>query len=345
MKSNKSIHDDISKIEIKIHRFRLSGQYIWSDLDGIIGKLKVNDKYRRSKRMPKYAKQAFVRFRNRNLTVFLNPISGAIPLCVIELSYPYQVLLSDLRSKLPELNVSRAEYTIDIFFNDPKDVKKYFSLIYRSIYFPNQKQIVLHSDNELDDAIRSKNAWVYTDKMKLYERGPDDLIKNGGYWLLDDVDRIRIELKAKWRDLYPYGLNHLKLFSKNPKFYLMLKHRFGFKRFKKSLHKISDEDECYYAKDSEGHSGAFQNQYLYLKEHKSVNNISRSIEDVPELLPLYYRILSKIQKREHKWEEKYRMVNNEGISKEDELKKRTGWTTISIGEAKHEQMKDYFNSK
>jgi hypothetical protein len=264
---------------------------------------------------------------------------------VIELSYPYQVLLSDLRSKLPQLKVSRAEYTIDIFFNNPKDVKRYFQLIYRSIYFPNQKQMVLHSDNELDDAIRSKNAWVFMDKMKLYERGPDDLIKKGGYWLLDDVDRIRIELKAKWRDLYPYGLNNLKLFSKNPKFYLMLKHRFGFKRFKKSVNNISGKYECYRAKDSEGHSGAFQNQYLYLKEHKSVNNISQSIEDVPELLPLYYRILSKIQNRENKWVKKYREVNSEEISKEEKLKERTGWIAISIDEAKHEQLKDYFNSK
>ena len=241
-KLKKSILEDISKIEIKIHRFILSGPYLWSDLNRKIGKLKLNDTYSRSKRMPNYRKQAFVRFRKRSLTVFLNPTKGALPQCMIEMSYPYQILLSKLRSKLPDLKVSAAEYTIDLFFEDPEDVRKYFNLIYRYIYFPYQKELVLHSDKELDDITRDKNAWVFTKKMKLYERGPDNKIKkSGGYWLLDDVDRIRIELKAKWKDLKPYGLTSLKLFSKNPKFDLMLKDKFRFKRFKESATNLPSE--------------------------------------------------------------------------------------------------------
>lgn len=329
----KSINDDISKIKIRIHRFRLSGPYLWSDLDGKIGKLKINEVYNASERMPNYKKNAFVRFKNRNLSVFLNPKEGTLPQCIIELSYPYQKLLSNLQSELPRLKVSFAEYTIDIFFENHKNVKKYFNLIYRYIYFRNQKEMVLHSNKELDDDSRKINAWVFTDKMKLYERGPDKKINKGGYWLLNDVDRIRIELKAKWRDLNSNGLNNLELFLKNPLFTSLLKNRFKFKRFKSSVNNVPSEYDDYYVKDSKGHSGAFQNQYLYLKDRKYVKNISQSIEDVPELLPLYYRILSKIDLREKKWLQKYEEINKDRIIKEKIIKKKTKWEVISLEEA------------
>lgn len=334
-KLKKSILKDIAKIKITIHRFGLSGTYIWPALDRKIGKLKLNDKYRPSERRSNYRKHAFVRFRKRNLTVFLNPIEGAFPQCVIEMSYPYQKLLSKLRSKLPDLKVSFAEYTIDIYFENPEDVRKYFALIYRYIYLPYQKEMVLHSDKKLDDITRDKNAWVYTKNMrlKLYERGPDN---KTGYWLLDDVDRIRIEFRATWGDLNRYGLTDLKLFSKNPKFYLMLKDRFRFKRFKESANNLPSEYEAYSAKDSQGHSGSFHNQFLYLKKRNAVKNISQSTEDVPELRALYARIFDKIIRREENWEKKYREVNWKEVEKAEKFKKKTGWeTTISIEEAKH----------
>lgn len=333
-----SINEHISKIEVKIHRLRLSGNYEWDDLDGIIGKLKMNDQYIPHKRMPNYRTNAFVRFRKRNLTLFLNPMKGGIPKCIIELSYPYQILLSKLRSKLPGLHVWRAEYTIDIFFENPEHVKKYFFLIYSSIYFPYQKDMTLHSHKELDDKTRDKNAWVFTKKMKLYERGPDNKVQREGYWLLNDVDRIRIEFKANYRDLYEYGLNSLKLFSKNPLFTLMLKDRFSFKRVKESVNNLPGAHYDYPVKDVKGHAGAFQNFYLYYKSKKVVKNLSQSIEDVPELLPLYYRILHKIRQREKRWQEKYAEVNKEIIAREKKSEKNGGWKAISIEEDRQEQI-------
>jgi len=255
------------------------------------------------------------------------------------MSYPYQKLLSKLRSKLPDLKVSFAEYTIDLYFENPEDVRKYFALIYRYIYFPYQKEMVLHSDKKLGDITRDKNAWVYTDKMKLYERGPKNEAEEDGSWLLANVNRIRVEFKAKWVDLNRYGLTSLKLFSKNPKFDLMLRDRFKFKRFKESANNLPSEYEAYSAKDSEGHNGAFHNQFLYLKKRKAVKNISQSTEDVPELIPLYARIFDRIIRREENWEKKYREVNWKEVEKDEKMKKKTGWETISIEEAKHLQMK------
>ena len=334
----KSIVPSISKIMIRIHHVRLSGHYyLWSDLKDKIGKLKVDDEYCSDKRMPNYAKQAFGKFRKRKLTVFLNPIKGYLPQCIIEMSYPYEILLSKLWSKLPLLRVSFAEYTIDLFFKSPKDVKKYFKLLYRYIYFPYQKELLLHLDKKLSDKTRDINAWASTEKMKFYERGPDNKQRRERHWSVDDIDRIRIEFRAEWEDLDRKGLVSLELFSKNPKFELMLKNKFAFKRFKKTANNnLPGEYENYSAKDRKGHSGAFQNQYLYFKGLKSTSNISRATENVPGLKPLYDQIISKIKRRDKKWQKKYRKLHRSKIAESGKIREESGWKILSIEEAKYE---------
>ncbi len=337
-KLKKSILKDITKIQVRIHRIGLSGKYYkWVDLEEEIGKLKLNDAYRPNERRKNYGTQAFGRFMNRKITVFLNPTEPYIPQCLIEMSYPNVKFLSKLRSKLPDLKVSFAEYTIDLFFKNSDDVKKYFALIYRYIYFPYRKEMVLQLDKKLGDKTRDKNAWVYVDedRMKLYERGPDDEIEKGGYWLLENVDRIRIEFRAEWKDLDKHDLVSLKSFSQNPQFDIMMRDKFRFKRFKKSVNNnLPTEYDEYSVKDLKGHSGAFQNEFLYLKKRKAVKNISQSIEDVPELKPLYARILYRIITREEKWEKKYRQVNRKELAKIEKVEKKTGWTMLSLEEAK-----------
>lgn len=329
-----SILPSIKNIKVRIHRIRLTGHYTFRDLEEL-GNLKVNDQYRPSDRMKHFEKHAFLRFRDRKLTVILHPDVGYLPQCIIEMSYPREKLLLALNKKLAWLNVSYAEYTIDLFFNNSDDVKKYFRLLYRYVYFPYQKVFTLHSDKKLSDSTRDTNAWVFTKRMKLYERGPDKKKKINGGWLLNGVDRIRIEFKASWKDLRKHGLTSLEMFSMDPKFELMLKNKFSFKRFKKSsTNNLPSEYEKYTAKDSKGHSGSFQNQYLLAMEKGNIENMSQSIEDVYELMLLRDQIYHKIKERNKKWESRYEELYNVEIAKY--RKRHTIWRTISIAEYERE---------
>lgn len=306
----KYILSDISKIKIRIHRIRLSGPYIWNDLDKKLGKLKLNDNFD-SKRMPNYKKQTFAFFEGRRLSIFLCPINGTLPQCMIELSYPGVNFLTKLYKRLPELQVSSAEYTIDLFFDKPEDVKKYFRLLYKYIYFPYRKQFNLESDYLLRDERRYKNAWIFAGKMKMYERGLDKERQKTGYWLLDDVDRIRIEFKANWTDLNKHNLTDLSRFAEDPKFAEMLINKFYFKRFKSSKNNhLPAEYEKYKSRDRKGHNGAFHTQYLHEKKRGNIKNIAQQVENVQELMPLLAAIHSKIERRNKSWRKNYDKLNN-----------------------------------
>lgn len=330
-----SIKDDLKRIVVMVHRIRLSGRYYkWIDVEAL-GNLKVNNNPAALKRMPGYNKQVYVWFCGRKLTVYLNPTKGCMPQCIIEMSNPRPVFLSKLCSKLPELKMSVAEYTVDLYF-DNQDVRKYFELIYRYIYFQHQNELTLYSKMELADTKRWKNALVRAGKMKLYERGPDNKKKKdgrGGYWLLQDVDRIRIEFRAKKQDLDKHGLALLRLFSKNPLFTRMLEQKFRFRRFKSSSG-LPTEFSVYNAMDSQLHSGAFHNQYCEIKNTGLIKNMTQVVEDVPELKPLLAKILYKVLRREERWKNKYEAIH--GVKKEKSVKmEESPWETHGVAELKH----------
>lgn len=79
----------IDKIETKLHRIQLSGNYSYSMIKQKIGKLKVDENYKPEERKKNYRKRAFRQMKDGTiLLVYYDPVYLFGPWSLIEFSYP-----------------------------------------------------------------------------------------------------------------------------------------------------------------------------------------------------------------------------------------------------------------
>jgi len=301
-KLKRELMANLDRIEIKLHRFCFSGPYKWADVDGVFGIIKKLDPDDDSK----YNKFGVINSEYGKITVELWPKFPTKKIqCLMRIVDPSLDFLYDLSNKLPKMTPYEGEYTVDLFFKDKQRIQKYFRVLYRYIWLKWRDDCYLISNKHLNAKSRTENAVFKSDKLKMYERGPDDKEKKRDghpYWESSDVDRIRIEYTASNDDFENNGLRDLKEFVKNPKFFSILNNKFEFSIFTESNRTIKEFDNyCY--RDKNGHSGAFTIQRLHLK--KKIKNIRQYVKDEPMLYILKKEILKAIKKHEDNWISRY----------------------------------------
>lgn len=304
----KSILHDLRKVEIKIHRIILRGDYHSPELHNRLGKYKVLNKYEHgseNQRRSSYQIFAVKQFPETKLTIhtYLDKDRQFLPKTILETSYPSKQFLAHLCLIMPDLYVVSAEYTIDLLFNNPYHVMKYFRLLRRYMYAPFQRKCITLTKGRLASKGREQNAVTRMEKVKIYERGPDEK-REYYYWLVSDLDRIRIEYTAKRRDLQKLDIDSLAEFIKNPHFNSIMNNKFSFKAFRRNKYLLGEYDK-YKTKDERGHKGAFQTEHIAIthinKDHKIISNLSQYLVTVKEFLPLNELIFEKIHSFEKRW--------------------------------------------
>jgi hypothetical protein len=231
MAFNEQIINRITRIEAKIHRMVLFGDYGYEDLKKGLGNLKVVRD--RSERSQIYAGHARVWFQHKRLDLFYNKKRNA-PECQIAFSYPTPEWLILFAQELPDLEVSSAEYAIDLFCKSHYQVAHLFFLLLYYTYFPNQRGKITHFGGEdmgyEERCGRKENAgyrfWNKTRiYAKIYERGPDKQKvprkdaegKDTSFWPHEKVDRVRIEITFDRKGLKKDISNVTKLIE-HPRF-------------------------------------------------------------------------------------------------------------------------------
>lgn len=285
------ILDHIERIKPRLHRIVFSGDYGWNSIKNLIGKPKILDEHEKTKkdRRKGYANTAVIQLKKRKIRYFYDPIMPKLPLCILETSYPTLGFLVWLNKRLPNLKMSRVEYTADVFFPSYKLVKRYFRIFHKYAYFPYQRWCRLLSKDHLNDKDRTQNAVLKTRSFKIYERGPDDdkeWDENGNhtYWDIRKTNLVRFECTVRRKALVKAGIGDLSTFLMNPKLASNFEGKIGFKVFvNKEITNFPEEFDKYpfiYDKKHKNYGNSFHNLYIcYKKLFKT--NIKSYMEDVP----------------------------------------------------------------
>lgn len=297
---------EIDTVKPRLHRIALSGPYGYAQLKEVFKSIKINPKYRPSRRRISYKTEAFSYFNKQKLTIFLNPSHlNRRAECVIETSYPTKKFLFDLSDAFPHMTVSLVEYALDIFCTDSTVVRRNYRTLMRYLWFPYQKEGKMYASAKLNSLECDRAAYFKAGKIVVYERGPDAKSeKDNGrpFWFLDDCDRIRIENRIDYPVLYrtEERKNYLASFVRDPCFG-DISRRFRFCMFRQNPLGLPTEYDVYRKKDENGNSGYFYSEYLAAK--KNVHNITRYIVPVPELEELKDMLNRAMTKFDKNWRE------------------------------------------
>lgn len=311
-KLKKGLIEDIVRIEVKIHMICLTGGYQKKGISDFFDKLAFK-KYDID-RFENYEYGAFKKLQGGFLTVKASPLEGYLPQCIIETTNPTHEMLYCILKKFPELSVSKAEYTVDIVYSSPQDVRKYFYLIRRYAYFPHvrKKNIILltHHKNLKRSAV---NMSLYAGAIKIYERGKDDhktvYNKLDKGWSYDDLDRVRIEVTAKREILKKNGLRNLNNFVESVKFQKIFMKRIHFKRFIESAKKVPNQYAYYRTKDIKGHSAAL---YAEIEGAKKIyKNPLQYLKNVKKFEIFKKILVSHIKEFENNWSKRFEELESE----------------------------------
>jgi hypothetical protein len=289
--------ESIDRCEAKIHRIQLSSKhYDYPIIKQKIGKINIDETFVPEDEMPNYDRKGIKQLPEGPLTIYFNPVEPYLPWCVMKFSYPTKDFLIKMNNLFPGMVVSSIEYANDIFCKTTKEVRSLYYAMRQYLYFPYKRNAIELTPHSLTVGSKKlvNNVWRYNNKMKLYERGADDL-KNGDHWKIQDVDRIRMEFIATVYYLDNPRIKYLpirylpKFIQNSPQFERMMERKFIFKRFKQ---------EKYYEKiNCVGNS--FQERYLYYKSR--IKNISQYTEEVEKWNPLKRIMIKAMKKFDHNW--------------------------------------------
>jgi len=279
-----SILEGITKIEARLHRIILFGDYSYEHLEKKLGKLKEDEAFDR-KRMPRYHGSALRWFEKNKLTIFHTRIKNA-PECRIEFNFSSPEWLMLLCEKLPKLKISSIEYAVDIFCGNPHQVADLFYLLLHYMYFTYKTVKVQHFGGSFygydeKEYQRGENAGfrfgeIENNHVKIYERGDDENRQKNGKektprpWYHDDVDRVRVEFTFRRKYLLKNGPDELKDLKVHPEFEHRICRMFQFKVFKRPGKLPEEIEENYWYKDEKGKKVSREIiQEVYIHANKS----------------------------------------------------------------------------
>jgi hypothetical protein len=242
----------VERIEPLIHRSRFSGNYNYGQVEEALGKLKVDDKYRKRaiKRNYSYGKKAYRNFQSGKAVFFFktsapynDPKKGYLkPPCIFETSDATPDFLTEIALALPDLKATSLEYAIDFYCQNHHQVSDLFWLLRRCSYIPRSKKTSMiggeFNGYDYGQVEREFNAVYkvhFQEKkvgkkissgkyVKFYERGDDQTKKtfpNGKkYWDHKDTNRVRFEVTFHRKNgtLERNGIKTLEDLVKGPQF-------------------------------------------------------------------------------------------------------------------------------
>jgi hypothetical protein len=296
---------DIEKIEARLHKIKVSGDYSYNQLNSIIGPLKIDENFIPEKRHPYYRTKMMKNVSNFNLNVFINPVDY-VPACQIEIKPKsdlsidtHQSFLIWLDELFPELNSSLVEYAVDLFCEDSSSVQHLFRSLRNTLYTPYQRDAKLIGGNFGKHGKRMNYTYHLGEDKKVYERGDDDKKEDDG-WSEDDLGRVRLEYTARREPLKRLNIYTLSDLIRAPKFYEINSRKWYFRRFVKS-DKLPKPWEAYTAEDENGNIGSFHKEYL--EQKKTRKNISQYTENVAIMSDLREALLEAMIEFDKRWEE------------------------------------------
>ena len=212
----------ITEIKVLIHNSEFFGFYKLRELHESLGKgIEIE-----SSAYPRYPRKKCVQRPTGKVTHHFKPKKyGYGPSCIIATNKSTFEHLHNIYKRLPELNITRVEYAIDLYCKTPEAVADLFYLVRRYLYRRNAKRTSMEGgkfygwQDWLND-FRERNAvyYIWTGKksgkhIKVYERGPDSKRINGTEeWHHKDVDRVRIEFKLREKP-FPIWFKYLETFA------------------------------------------------------------------------------------------------------------------------------------
>jgi len=282
--------EGITRSEAKLHKIKLSSKkHGYQDLTEF-GKFK--DASDIGWQNPIYDRKYIRQLPNFFIIAFVNPKAKFFPSLSMSI-HPrgdiapekHKQFLALLNSCLPDLNVSEVEYAVDLFCGSPGNVRRVFEVIRKSLYIRRQRKI-----NIIDDSRRKPypgRVYHLGESHKVYERGKDFQQQQGNYWLIEDLNRVRLEYTAKQTILKKHGIKTLQDLINDPKFIYVNWDRYLFryfdffqklrKRFGPYGKKLPAPWERYRVKNNDGHSGAFHLEYFRAKN--LLKNVSPYLRD------------------------------------------------------------------
>ena len=293
--------DCIQKIIARLHKINLSGRYNYSDLDEKIGRFhedQQNNWLKDSKGEIRYDKKYVKKFPNFDISIFVNPKKPFLPHCYVQINPMKDISISTHKEFLiqfvkwfPDLQTSRVEYALDIFyFPDAISITNFYYNIRRHLYVPYQKKVRTMGGikEKFGKKFEMNLVSRFGDDHKAYERGPDKLKNPDDYWMETDLDRVRLEYTADRNSLLKNEISSLSDLIKNPKFFQMNIGRWRFQQFKKSSKNLPSPWEPFTALDESGFSGSFQIEYIQARKDGIVKNLGQTREDVMAFSKIVY---------------------------------------------------------
>ena len=297
----------IQRVEAKIHRIRLSGNYTYQEIEQAIGRMKVVDQFdhenrQRGYQQPKYRNRAYLQMEEKHLTVFFDRSEPFLPRCIIETSEPTKTTLRRLAEGLPGLKVSKQEHASDLIIGcDEEVVGILYRALLRYVYVPYARNAISWHDRLTSGTTRMNCTFAVVGKMRLYERGPEEL-KNGRGWDREDLDRVRLEkIVRKRKDQEPSKLILLEDLVENGPGLVKTAESFEFKKFAERSRGLPKEWEGYHEKDRNGNCGAFMLEHL--ANRSRVANIWKATEKSRMFNQLKEMLITAAENFEHSWKE------------------------------------------
>ncbi|MGB2927579.1 MAG: hypothetical protein WBB70_01570 [Desulfobacterales bacterium] len=284
----KDIHsklESIARAEARLHKINLSSREHKYKALTELGIFK--DASDLGWQNPSYDRKYIRQFEDFLLSAFVNPKNKYFPALSMSI-HPrrnispekHKRFLDWLNNCLPDLNVSKVEYAVDLFCGSPDNVRSVFEVLKKFLYILRQRKI-----NIIDDSgKRPYPGRVYHigESYKVYERGQDFQKQKGSYWRVKHLDRVRVEYTAKQTPLKKQGIYTLQDLIDDPKFIYVNWDKWLFRHFDytKRLRyplgsygkKLPAPYERYRVKDKSGHSGTFYSEYFHAKD--TLKNVS-----------------------------------------------------------------------
>lgn len=298
-------------IKAILHRIILSGDRWKREIHNLnaikdfLGDLWFDPNFKPEDRGGMYEAMFVKQLLDFQINIPTTPLTGFYPPIMVEI-HPrkdislesHKDFLIQLGKSLPGLKVSKVEYAIDIYCPLVADVL--FWVFQHSLSIPHQRTIRFFPDRftSLGKRTNCSIIWGYEDDPdRVYERGEDG-DKKGEGWDYDNVDRVRLEHTANWKELRNHGISTLEDLINTPKFHEINKGIWNFRRFKQGKRlkkKFPQEWEDYSEKDDRGYSGSFQAQYIRLGKPRGY------VESVPELTILKESLIESMMVFDNRW--------------------------------------------
>jgi len=295
----------IEEVEVFLHRHGFAGNYSYAELEERLGnRIRVEGRRSQNYRSNSYRNTGYIWFNGERLRLFWGRRYPSLRESIIEISTPSQEFLAQLNEALPNLDLDLVEYPVDLYCADSSAVRELFTELVRYLYARNAGRPGCHMGHSSENIQSPALNWTYhARRLKVYERGPDDNKINHG-WLVSQVDRVRVELRADKKFLSKNGMRTLEDLLRNCNFEKVFMRHFEFKIFEGSTILPTENRSYCRVRGLE----SFQQELWLAHRRGSPQNPNQYVVDAPGFDKLKKRVVRKIRKFDRDWRDNYQII-------------------------------------